>query len=101
MAGKEALFIGIGRLELSLPGVRSLKEKRSRTRSLVDKIRNRHQVVLLELSFRDLYQKAGFAICAISSERRDLDARFKRIEQTIDRNWEGRILSWEIEILQL
>jgi hypothetical protein len=31
----------------------------------------------------------------------DIEARLRRVEQTVDRNWNGYILSWEIEIVQI
>jgi hypothetical protein len=31
----------------------------------------------------------------------DAEARLQRVEGTIDRNWEGHILGWEIEIIEI
>lgn len=101
MSESTPLFIGLGRLELQIPEARSLKEKRNRTRSLIEKIRARHKVLLIESEHQKLHQRAGYAICAVSTDVGDIEARFGRVERTIDLNWDGRILLWEVEILQM
>lgn len=97
--GKET-YIGIAHLELHIPEARSLKAKRAPVRSLVEKIRNRHQVLVTEVDYQDLYQRTRLAICALSTDPVDLEARLQRVEKTIDRNWSGPILSWEVEVIQ-
>ncbi len=101
MSDSTPLFVGLGRLELQIPEARSLKEKRNRTRSLIERIRARHQVLLIESGYRNLHQRAGYSICGISTDIGDIEARFGRIERTIDLNWDGRILLWEVEFLQM
>jgi uncharacterized protein YlxP (DUF503 family) len=97
--GKET-YIGIAHLELHIPEARSLKAKRAPVRSLVEKIRNRHQVLVTEVDHQDLYQRTRLAICALSTDPVDLEARLQRVENTIDRNWSGPVLSWEVEVIQ-
>ena len=65
---KKNVYIGVARLELHIPEARSLKQKRRSTRSLIERIRNRHQVQVIEADHQDLYQRAEFAISAISTD---------------------------------
>jgi len=95
------IYVGVARLGLHIPEARSLKTKRSRTRSLVEKIRNRHQVMVLETDHQNLHQRADFAICAVSTDVVDLEARLQRVSDTIDRSWNGYILDWEVEVTQV
>jgi uncharacterized protein YlxP (DUF503 family) len=97
--GKET-YIGIAHLELHIPDARNLKAKRAPVRSLVEKIRNRHQVLVTEVDYQDLYHRTRLAICALSTDPVDLEARLQRVENTIDRNWSGPVLSWEVEVIQ-
>jgi len=97
----ETLFVGVARLGLHLPDARSLKGKRSRTRSLLGRIRNRHQVLVVEAGQQDLYQRATFAICALSTDLVDLEARLRRVEKTVHELWDGHILEWDVELLQM
>lgn len=95
------LFVGIGRLELHVPEARSLKAKRSRTRSLIERIRSRHRVLVNEIDHQNLHQRAAFAVCAFSVDPVDVESRLRRVERTIDENWSGNILMWDVEIVQV
>jgi uncharacterized protein YlxP (DUF503 family) len=66
----------------------------------VEKIRNRHKVLVIEVEHQDLYQRARLAIGAISTDPVDIEARLRRVEKTVDLNWSGHVLSWEVEIIQ-
>jgi uncharacterized protein YlxP (DUF503 family) len=93
-------YVGVAHLELHVPEARSLKAKRAPVRSLIEKIKNRHRVLVVEADYQDLYQRAHLAICALSTDPVDIEARLRRVEQTVDRNWSGHVLSWEVEIIQ-
>ena len=92
------IYVGVAHLELHVPEARSLKAKRAPVRSLVEKIRARHQVLVVETDHQDLYQRASLAVCGVSTDRVDLEARLQRVANTVDRTWNGHILSWEVEI---
>jgi uncharacterized protein YlxP (DUF503 family) len=95
------IYVGVARLGLHIPEARNLKSKRRHTRSLLERIRNRHQVVVLETDHQDLHQRAEFAICAVSTDPVDLEARLQRVSTTIDRTWSGNILDWTVEVIQV
>jgi uncharacterized protein YlxP (DUF503 family) len=94
-------YVGVAHLELHIPEARSLKAKRAPVRSLIEKIRSRHQVLVIEADHQDLYQRTRLAICALSTSTVDLEARLGRVERTVDHNWSGHVLSWEVEIVQI
>jgi uncharacterized protein YlxP (DUF503 family) len=94
------IYIGVAHLELHIPEARSLKAKRAPVRSLLEKIRNRHKVLVIEVGHQDLYQRARLAICAISTDPVDVEARLQRVEKTIDLNWHGHVLGWDVEVIQ-
>jgi uncharacterized protein YlxP (DUF503 family) len=92
------IYIGVATLEVHIPDARSLKAKRSSTRKLVEKIRSRHQVLAIEAGHQDLYQRATFAICGMSTNEVDLESRFRRVEQTVYATFSGNVLGWNVEI---
>jgi uncharacterized protein YlxP (DUF503 family) len=94
------VYLGVARLELFLPEARSLKAKRSQTRSLVDRVRHRHQVLVVETAHQDLYQRAAYAVCAVSTDPVDLESRLQRVERTVNQSWSGHVLDWTVEIIQ-
>jgi uncharacterized protein len=95
------LYVGIARLEVHIEDARSLKEKRSATRPLVERIRNRHQVLIIEADHQNLHQRAGFAISALSTDPVDLESRLQRVEQTVHDTLGGNVLVWDVEIIQV
>jgi uncharacterized protein YlxP (DUF503 family) len=98
---EKAVYVGVARLELHVPEARSLKEKRRHTRSLLERLRTRHQLLVIEADHQDLYQRATFALCAMSTDVVDLEARLQRAERTVDLSWSGNVLAWNVEIHQL
>ncbi len=95
------IYVGIARLEVHIPEARSLKQKRSSTRKLVDRIGNRHRVLVIESDRQNLYQRAAFAISAMSTDPVDVESRLQRVEKTIHETWSGNILAWDVEIIQV
>jgi uncharacterized protein len=65
---RAALFLALGELELHLPGARSLKDKRQDVRSLVERLRHRLTVLVLETDHQELHQRAGLAIAAMATD---------------------------------
>ncbi len=65
-------------LELHIHGARSLKEKRSVLRSLVDRLRTGYNVSVAETGFQDKWQRAAIAVVTVCSLR-------DRAQQTAER----------------
>jgi uncharacterized protein len=99
-AGKN-LYVGVARLELHLPEARSLKEKRSHTRSLLERIRAQHQVLVIEADHQDLHQRAIFAICALSTDVVDVESRLQRVSNTVDDTFGGFVVGWTVDVHQV
>lgn len=55
------------RFELSLPGCRSLKEKRSRIRPILDGARARFRVAAAETGHQDQWQRSTLGFAAVSA----------------------------------
>lgn len=63
------VIIGTIELDCRLEGCRSLKEKRARLRSVIDRVRRRHNASIAEIGDQNLWGNAvlGIAIAASSS----------------------------------
>jgi uncharacterized protein YlxP (DUF503 family) len=57
--------------------------------------------MVVESDHQNLHQRAEFAICAMSTDVVDVEARLQRVSDTIERTWTGHILKWDIEIIQV
>ena len=65
------MFVGVLRLELGIPGARSLKDKRRVVRSFKDRVRVRMPVSVAEVGALDEWQRAvlGVAVCSNDAAR--------------------------------
>lgn len=95
------IYVGVVRFELHVPDARSLKDKRRHTLSLVQRLKARHQVLVVEAGGQELHQRATIAVCAMSASEADVAGRLDRVRATVDETWSGHVLSWENEILEL
>jgi len=70
-------------LELHIPLAHSLKDKRSRIKSLKERISHRFNVSIAEIDFLDDWQRAMFGICIISNDKSYLDKQYSLIETLV------------------
>lgn len=94
------MFIGSCMITLLLPGVRTLKEKRSIVTSILGRMRSRFNVSAAEVAMQDVHARAVIGVAAVSGApdylQGQLDAVVRWIEETRP---DLTILDSEIEIL--
>lgn len=90
--------VGLLSIELHLPGLRSLKEKRSVLRSLKDRLRKLN-VAIAEVDHQDLWQRARLAVVAVSATRDGVDRSLEAAVGEIDRQDPGLIVNTAIDWL--
>jgi uncharacterized protein YlxP (DUF503 family) len=73
------VVIGLLTLDLHFPGARSLKDKRQALRSLIERMRNRHNVSVAEVEHQDLWQRSRVAVVSVNTDQAHLDSTFDRI----------------------
>ena len=80
------MVIGLLEIELHLPESHSLKDKRQPLRSILSRVRQRHNVSVAEIAHHDDWQRAGIAVVGVNTERvpmeRTLDEIRREIEST-------------------
>ena len=54
-------------IELHLPQCRSLKEKRSVLRPIIDRLRHRHHLSVAEVGYQDKWQRAAIGVAVVAS----------------------------------
>ena len=92
------MIVGIIYLEMHIPQVSSLKEKRSILKSLKQKIHNEFNVSIAEVDYLDKWQRSAFGICIISNERAHFDSQVSKLESFIEH--ENRIVMthWDLRL---
>ena len=101
MSGASPLFVALGEVELHLPGARSLKDKRHDVRSLVERVRNRFTVLVVECDHQELHQRAGLALTALATEAEAARTTVARALEFVHSTFAGVVLSDSITIVQV
>jgi uncharacterized protein YlxP (DUF503 family) len=101
MSGQPPLFVAVGQVELHLPGARSLKEKRHDVRSLVERLRHRFSVLVIESNHQDLHQRAALAITALATDGGVARAVVDRAVDHVHETFPGVVLGQSVTVHQV
>lgn len=93
------MVVGILSLELHLPMVSSLKEKRSILKSLKDQLRNRFNIAVAEVDANDKWQLASIGVAAIGSDRQHIDASLQHVADWVRESRLVDLIRVEMELL--
>ncbi len=93
------VVVAISVFELHLPGARSLKEKRSVVRSLVDRLHRRQRISILESGHLELHQRSEIAIALVARSGAEADRLLDRIRETVEVHPNCELIRWEPEVL--
>jgi len=91
--------VGVLQIDLSIPGARSLKEKRKVVKSILDRVRARYNVSAAEVDSLDLHQRAGLAFTAVSRDSAYLQGQMGTLLSMIRTHPEARVIDFELEYL--
>lgn len=84
------MVIGVQTFSLSLPGCRSLKEKRMVVRSVKDRIRNRFNVSVSETGAHDVWTRSEITVALVCSDRARADSVLDKLDRFLEED--GRFL---------
>lgn len=80
------------RVELRLPGVQSLKQKRRRIKAVSAALVKRFPVSVAEVDFQDLWQRATLGVAVVASQAGQLDRVLHSVERYLRSNGELEVL---------
>jgi len=89
------MIVGVMTAHLSLPGVTSLKGKRSIIKSLIGRLKSRFNISIAEVDNQDSKTSSVIGITVVSNEGRFIDQQFDSIINFM-RN-DGRFILGQIE----
>ena len=93
------MHVAVMEVQLSLPGVRSLKEKRGIVKSLLARVQQRFHVAVAEVAHQDRWQMAGLGFSAIGNDVAVLQRRMHKVELFIESGTMGGIVDFRVEFL--
>ncbi len=94
------MIVGIAVLELHLPAARSLKEKRSVVKSLIERMHARYRVSVAETDFQDLHQRAEIGIAAVGRSEREVNELFADLRRLADAESAAVVVQWQPQFLE-
>ena len=84
--------------ELSLPGCRSLKEKRAVVRSLKDRLQRRFNVSVAETAHQDVHARGEVSIALVATDRRFAESVLDKADHFVQENAQAVIVGVHREI---
>ena len=93
------MIIGLLQARLSLPGARSLKDKRQVIKSMKDRARQRINVSVAEVAYQDVWQSAALAFVTVAAEHVVVDQRLSEVQELLRSDPRAVLLDLHTEIL--
>lgn len=94
-----AARVALGTVELHLPAVGSLKDKRHVLKGLKERVRARFEVAVAEVDHHDLWQRATLAVVYVSDDSRHANEVVSKAMDFIEANVDGEVIGTSVEIL--
>jgi len=101
MSGLAPLFVALAEVELHLPGARSLKDKRHELRSLIDGLRHRFTLLVVERDHQDLHQRSALALAAFATDAQAARGTLERALDHIHASLDGMVLAERVTVTQV
>lgn len=92
------MFIGVCRLEIWVQCSNSLKHKRRVVRSLVERLRQRHNFSVAEVDAHDLWQRAVIGVACVSSERNEVERMLSTLVEWVARQDDLELVAHDEQI---
>lgn len=92
------MIVGVLRVELSLPGSNSLKDKRRLLKSLLDRLHNDFNVSAAEIDHQDDWRQTEVAISCVSSEAAHANSVLSKVLTVVERETEMILTGVEMEL---
>jgi hypothetical protein len=93
------MIIGLLQARLSLPGARSLKDKRQVIKSMKDRARQRINVSVAEVAYQDVWQSAALAFVTVAAEHVVVDQRLSEVQELLRSDPRAVLVDVHTEIL--
>jgi uncharacterized protein YlxP (DUF503 family) len=92
------MIVGVLRLSLSIPGARSLKEKRHALRRVIDRLKVHHNVAVAEVGDNDLWQRARIGVVTVSNDHAFVGQMLDKVVRDVEGSDVVELLGREVEI---
>jgi uncharacterized protein YlxP (DUF503 family) len=91
-------LVALGRFDLRIPSVMSLKEKRHVVKTLSASLRQKFNVSVAEVDHQDLWQRATIGVSAVAAEGYHLKRVMHEVERHVERWREVEIIGVDVSL---
>lgn len=95
------MVVGVCQISLSLPGVTSLKAKRSIVRKVLDRTANRFNVSVAEVGQQDAHRSAVLGFAVVSGDRRHANSMLDSIASFVEGAAEAVVVDRSTELVSV
>lgn len=95
------MVVGVCQISLSLPGVTSLKAKRSIVRKVLDRTANRFNVAVAEVGLQDTHGRSVLGFAVVSADRRHANAMLDSIASFVEGAAEAVVTDRSTELVSV
>jgi uncharacterized protein len=95
------MIVGVSTIEIFFSENHSLKDKRQTTRKIVEKIRTKFSISVMEVEQTNLWQRAhvGFAVVGVNKDH--VEAAIENVHRFVDSLYVGEVIDTKTEIIVL
>jgi uncharacterized protein YlxP (DUF503 family) len=94
------IIIGLCTVEFELPGVTTIKDKRSILKSMLTRLHNQFNISAAEVDYQDVLQSSVIAYTTVTNDSRHVNQTISIVLNWIEANYpDALIVNQEIEIL--
>lgn len=94
------MVVGLLTVDLLVPAAHSLKEKRSVIRSLVERLRRRHNLSVWESDYHDLHGRSQIAAAWVGPNGTDARRALEHALNLAETTDGAEVIDWSIELLR-
>ncbi|MGB5704233.1 MAG: DUF503 domain-containing protein [Polyangiales bacterium] len=95
------MVVGVCQISLSLPGVTSLKAKRSIVRRVLDRTSNKFNVSAAEVGHQDVHRQAVLGFAVVSGDRRHANAMLDSIASFVEGAADAVVMDRSTELVSI
>lgn len=95
------MVVGVSQVAFSLPGIDSLKGKRSIVRRIVDRTRAKFNAAVAEVDALDVHRRAVIGVSVVSNDTRHANAMLDHITSFMASLTEAVVVQRTLEILHV
>ncbi len=93
------MTVGLLYMEFTIPGSRSLKDKRRAMNSIKTRLCNRYNCSVAEVGFKDKWGRSKLAVCAVSDDSGHVSSQLNEIARFASNHHAAFLVDYHMEML--